>query len=345
MSDRSVAAATPPVRGERGTARLRPLTEVEAIPRRLPVCALIPAYNRAHMLERALQSVWAQRPMLPAEVMVVDDGSSDETAAVAARLGAKVIQHPENRGLATARNTGLEATSCPWVALLDSDDEWLPHHLATLWELHGEHVLVAGSSLRIGSDPPAYRYHGPLMRRPLVLRSGRPLIYPGNLIPVSASMVKRDAALAAGGFQARRGVVEDLDLWLRMLERGTAICSPRVSAVYHLHNDQMSVAQRRDMQLAHLEAADAYRQRNGLSRAPLKRWEAVAAWDNLRLAWTDAEKRTAARWGRYIASNPHRVAGLAGILVWRYFIRRRSAALRAAGVGIPPSAATHSPHS
>jgi glycosyltransferase involved in cell wall biosynthesis len=289
------------------------------------------------MLRRALGSVRAQRPAPPAEVLVVDDGSDDDTATVAEELGARVIRHPQNRGLAATRNTGLEATDCPWVALLDSDDEWLPHHLASLWVLRDGHVLAANSSLRYGTNPPAYRFHGPVTRRPMILLSGRRLIYPGNLIPVSASMVRRDVALEAGGFQARRGVVEDLDLWLRMLERGTAICSPRVGAVYHLHDDQMSIQQRHSMQLAHLEAADAYRQRNGLSRAPLQRWEAVAAWDNLRLALaTGPDRRAAARWGRYIMSSSRRVTGLLGILGWRYLVRRRTATLRAAGVGIPP---------
>ena len=261
---------------------------------RLPVTVLIPAYNRAEMLRRSLASVFAQQPFQPAEVIVVDDGSDDDTAAVAAELGAKVIRHPRNRGLSTARNTGLEAASCSWVALLDSDDEWLPHHLAHLWELRGDHVLLAGSSLRCGSDPTKHRFHGPVTRGPTILRSGDRLVFPGNFIPVSGCMIRREMAIAAGGFQPRLGVVEDMDLWLRMLQLGTGICSPRVSIIYHVHDQQMSLHDPHTMQRAHLQAAESHRKRTGGWRARIRCWEAVAAWDNLRDALAAGRRKDAA---------------------------------------------------
>jgi GT2 family glycosyltransferase len=294
---------------------------------------IIPAYNRAAMLPRALESVWAQRPALPAEVIVVDDGSADETAAVAAEMGAKVIRHPQNLGLSAARNTGLRAASHSWVALLDSDDEWLPHHLESLRALCGDHVLVTGSALHCGSDPAADRFAGPVSSNPVVLRSGDQLVYPSNIIPVSASMLRRELALDVGGFRPHRGVAEDFDMWLRLLERGTAVCSPEVSIIYHVHAGQMSAQDLRTMQLGHAEAAQAHLQRTGGSRIPLERSEAVAAWDNLRDALDAREHRRAVRWGVYIAARPQRIVGLLGILVKRYRVRRRSAALRRAGIG------------
>jgi cellulose synthase/poly-beta-1,6-N-acetylglucosamine synthase-like glycosyltransferase len=114
---------------------------------RLPVCVVIPAHNRAHQLPRCLASVWAQHPRGPEEVIVVDDHSTDDTAAVAASLGARVIRHSENRGASAARNTAIAASNCAWLAFLDSDDEWLPHHLSHLWEIKGDHALVGGSFL------------------------------------------------------------------------------------------------------------------------------------------------------------------------------------------------------
>jgi hypothetical protein len=302
---------------------------------RLPICVVIPAYNRAHMLQRSLRSVWAQRPTLPAEVIVVDDGSSDETATVAEKLGARMIRHPQNRGLAAARNTGLHATSHPWVALLDSDDEWLPHHLAHLWELRGNHALVTSSALRCGIDPSRDRFHGTVTRKPIILHSADQLIFPGNIIPVSASMIKREVAVTVGGFQPRWGV-EDFDFWLRVLESHTGVCSPRVSVIYHVHDEQMS-AQSQRMQEGHLGAAEAHRQRAGTSRVPIKRWEGVAAWDNLRLALASGQRRRATRWGLYITARPSRWRGLIGILRLRYLARRRTTALRAAGLRPPSS--------
>jgi hypothetical protein len=297
---------------------------------KLAISVVIPAYNRADMLPRALRSVWSQGPSLPAEVIVVDDGSEDDSAVTAERFGARVIRHPENRGLSAARNTGVAAAAQPWIAFLDSDDEWLGHHLAHLWELHAGHVLVAASAWRLAQEPRGDQFQGPVTRKPIVVRSPGQLIFPGNLIPVSAAMVKREVALAAGGFRSRKGVVEDLDLWLRILDLGTAICSPRVGLIYHLHDGQMS-RQRRTMQLAHLEAGEAHRQRAGGSRAPLQRWQGAAAWENLRAALDGGEGLSALRWAWYIVLHPRRLQGLVGSLAFHFLSRRRVAALHAAG--------------
>lgn len=298
----------------------------------LAVTVVIPAYNRAHMLEAAVASALAQRPRPPAQVIVVDDGSADDTAAVAERAGATVIRHERNRGLAAARNTGLEAAACEWVALLDSDDEWLPHHLAHLWELRDGHALVAASALRCGANPAMDRIQGPATRRPKVLASPRELVHPGNIVPVSASMVLRDVALEAGGFQARRGVVEDFDLWLRVLARGTAVCSPRIGIVYRLHEAQMSAQDDRTMQRAHVEAATARRADWGGSATPLRRFEGVAAWDNLRSALREGNRRAAARWALVALRHPQRAIGVAEVVAQRLVLRRRVRRLSEAGV-------------
>ena len=298
----------------------------------LPICVIIPAYNRAHMLERALNGVWAQRPYQPAEVIVIDDGSDDNTAEVAAKLGATVVRHPHNRGLAETRNTGLRSTSHPWVAFLDSDDEWMPHHLAHLWELRGDHALVANSAFRCGVDPANDRFHGPTTRIPLILESGDQLVYPENMIPVSASMCKRDVAIDVGGFQARHGVVEDLDLWLRILAHHTGICSPRVGIVYHVHGEQMS-SEVALMLRGHLAACEAHRERTNGSRIPIQRWKGVAAWCRMNEAWKAGKPRDVARWALHIASSRHRMRGSLAITVVRYNSLRRTASLHAAGVG------------
>jgi GT2 family glycosyltransferase len=300
----------------------------------LPVSVVIPAYNRAGMLERALTSVFSQRPAVPAEVIVVDDGSADRTAAVAEQLGARVIRHTHNRGLCAARNTGVRAAAHDWVALLDSDDEWLPHHLSHLWSLRDPHVLVASSSMRCGSDPERDRFHGPAGRsRPVVLSNGERLIFPGNHVPVSAAMVRRESVLGAGGFRAFRGVVEDFDMWLRLLELGTAISSPLVTVIYHVHDQQMSAQDARTMQLAHIDAAEAYLARTGRPARSVRRWEGTAAWENLRTALEQRRPREALAWTARLAAHPQRPVGVLGTWIERLLVRRRSAALRAAGVG------------
>src|ERR1700751_5916695 len=301
-------------------------------PSPLPVSVLIPAYNRAAMLRRSLGSVWSQRPSLPGEVIVVDDGSVDETAQVAGEMGATVVRHPRNLGLSAARNTGLTAARYSWIALLDSDDEWLSHHLATLWPLLDDNVLVAGSALQCGADPRNDWFAGPFTQGPLRLHSGDQLIYPSNIIRVSASIVRRELALEVGGFRAHHGVSEDFDMWLRLLERGSGVCSPRVSVYYHVHGEQMSAQSLRTMHLGTVAAVEAHIQRTGGSRVSLERWEAIAAWENLREAPRAGADRRAVSWGVRIASTPQRLIGFLGFVVTRIRTGRRSAALRRAGL-------------
>jgi glycosyltransferase involved in cell wall biosynthesis len=95
------------------------------------VDVVIPAFDAADHLREAVASVRAQTHAV-ARVIVVDDGSSDATAQIAAELGAPVelVRMPVNRGAAAARNAGIAASSAPLVAFLDADDRWLPDKLA-----------------------------------------------------------------------------------------------------------------------------------------------------------------------------------------------------------------------
>jgi len=88
------------------------------------ISVVIAAYNAAESLPETLAAVGAQT-LAPDEIIVVDDGSTDETAARARSFGAKVISTP-NRGVSAARNTGMASASGDWIALLDADDLWHP---------------------------------------------------------------------------------------------------------------------------------------------------------------------------------------------------------------------------
>jgi glycosyltransferase involved in cell wall biosynthesis len=93
------------------------------------ISAVIPTYNRGHLIQRAIKSVLEQtRP--PKEVIVVDDGSLDDTRERVSLFGDLVKYiHQDNKGSAIARNRGIESANSEWVALLDSDDIWLEEHL------------------------------------------------------------------------------------------------------------------------------------------------------------------------------------------------------------------------
>ena len=102
---------------------------------------IIPVYNRAHLLKRTLQSVLAQN-FRDFEIVVVDDGSHDDPKAVVDAVGDARIRfiRQENKGGGAARNAGLDAARGRYVALLDSDDEFLPTHLTAM------HTLLDGTA-------------------------------------------------------------------------------------------------------------------------------------------------------------------------------------------------------
>lgn len=105
------------------------------------VAAVIPTYNSAHLIRRALDSVVAQtRPV--DEIIVVDDGSTDNTEEVVkAYAGVRYIRQ-ENSGAAIARNNGIFAAQSEWIAFLDADDEWLPDKILRLTEAAGDYGVA-----------------------------------------------------------------------------------------------------------------------------------------------------------------------------------------------------------
>ena len=122
----------------------------------MPVSVPIPAYNASATLARALDSVAAQR-IEGLDVVVVDDGSTDATAAIAAAhpLAPGVIRHEANRGSSAALATALAAARFDRVAFLDADDEWLPGKLAAQLPALGDGIALVATGFR------AYRRAGP----------------------------------------------------------------------------------------------------------------------------------------------------------------------------------------
>jgi glycosyltransferase involved in cell wall biosynthesis len=283
----------------------------------LPISVVIPAYRRPDEVRRAVASVLGQENARPAEVLVVDDASGDGTAEAAREAGARVIEHSVNRGEGGARNTGIEAAAQPWIALLDSDDEWLPWHLERLWPLRGDHVIVGAACIAVGSDPRAGRIFGWHGRRPKLLESPAQVAWPENILTPSGTLLRRDAVLAVGGFPERLPVAADADTWLRMLELGTALASPAVGVLYHVHQGQASappLLARRGL----LERYATYSERPWYDRRLPARYAALNAWDE-----RDAGALIRA------AAHPQGAIGLAQALAFRFGKRRAGVRRRA----------------
>ena len=191
----------------------------------MDVAIVIPNYNGARWLPGVLASVAAQT-VAPAEVLVVDDGSTDDSAAIAEAAGARVLRLAENRGFARAANAGLAAVGSEAVALVNTDvvldADWLERALAALGASEG---AVATKLLDL--DHPAILYSaGDVLRRDGVCEQrGRferdmgAYDEPGEVFSAcaGAALYRRVAVLGAGGFDERLGMyLEDVELGLRL---------------------------------------------------------------------------------------------------------------------------------
>ncbi len=186
------------------------------------VSVIIPAKNAAPTLRRAIQSV-IEQDYAPIEIIVVDDGSRDDTAAVAASFaGVRVIRHAESQGAAAARNAGVAAAHGEAIAFQDADDEWLPGKLRgqmALLRSDERMVFVACAARLIGVDG---QDRGPLYE------NGTPVIgddtwrglLARNTIGTPCVVVWRRALIELGGFKAALPVGEDQDMWIRLSLHG-----------------------------------------------------------------------------------------------------------------------------
>lgn len=219
------------------------------------ISVVIPSYQSAAWLPAAIASVRAQSVPVR-EIIVVDDGSRDDTPAVAARIPDIVYLRQDNAGPAAARNSGIARARGAWVAFLDADDTWtqdrLEDQLATLAR-HPELVLVASDMCEVLPDgsvltPSVLAKHGLLSRfevldgAPLPMAARR--LLEKNFVPTGTVLVRRDALAAAGGFPTHIRWGEDLALWTRIAAEGAITCLPKVHMLRLQHGANATAATR-----------------------------------------------------------------------------------------------------
>jgi len=291
--------------------------------KKLAISVAIPAYNRPEMTVRAVRSALAQRPYPPEEVVVVDDGSTDGTGEAAGAAGARVIRHAVNRGEGGARNTAFREARQPWVALLDSDDEWLPDHLAALWPHREGRVVLGSTAIASGADPKHALLWGRDRDSAQLLSSPADLLRGGNALVASSVLVRRDVVLDAGGFREDLLRCADLDLWLRVLEHGTGLVSPAVTVRYHLHGAQIS-DNRAEMRSAHRAIVATYSDRQWCTPALRAHVDGILRWDELRAALRSGDHRAAVRCAVELGTDPRKVASVIRLLASRRALRART---------------------
>jgi glycosyltransferase involved in cell wall biosynthesis len=210
-------------------------------------------------------------------VIVVDDGSDDGSTRVAEATDSVQLIRQRNRGPSAARNAGMRAATTKWVAFLDSDDVWAPHHLEVLLRHGGSSRALVSSSALTKSG----RFLGP--PRPVTLdsQSIQRLFWPDNPVVTSATMVDREVALDVGGFDTTTRRNEDIDLWLRVLRRRAGVALPDVTVGYDVHDGQLT-ANRSAMRLATFELMRRAVDSGSVDQATVTRIEVREHWDALR---------------------------------------------------------------
>jgi glycosyltransferase involved in cell wall biosynthesis len=179
------------------------------------ISVIISTYNRAAMVTEAVESVLAQE-MTDFELIVVDDGSTDETEERLSGFGSPLTYYQqENAGVSAARNRGLALSTAPLIAFLDSDDLWLPAKLRVQYNYMTEHPEVYicqteevwwRNSRQVNPKKHHRKPSGDIFRRSLNL----------CLVSPSAVMMRRELFEKVGYFDEKLPAAEDYDMWLRV---------------------------------------------------------------------------------------------------------------------------------
>ncbi len=181
------------------------------------ISVIIPVYNRAELVKKAVESVLAQTYPCH-EIIVVDDGSTDEIKIELTSQPCIKILRQENKGVSAARNLGIKNASGDWLAFLDSDDYWLPNKLEEQIKFHRQNpdILISQTDeiwirngTRINPNKDNIKVGGDIFEQSLE----RCMISP------SAVMLRKDILDLVGMFDERLPACEDYDLWLRITGR------------------------------------------------------------------------------------------------------------------------------
>jgi glycosyltransferase involved in cell wall biosynthesis len=213
------------------------------------VSVVIPTHNSATFIAEALNGVFAQT-YRRFEVIVIDDGSSDNTRAVLEAFGDRIrYVHQDNRGPAAARNAGIRISRGEFVCFLDADDAWTPNKLESqvrFMETHSDVGLLFAD---------AEECEGVTLQKPSILAtmifgadalSQQPLpeafrkLVVENFVPTSTVMARMSCLAKAGLFDEELQNAEDRDMWLRLAATSEVACVPRVLATKRSHGANIS---------------------------------------------------------------------------------------------------------
>jgi glycosyltransferase involved in cell wall biosynthesis len=182
------------------------------------VSIVVPTYNHAQFLHQALASVVAQT-FQNWEAIIVNNFSTDDTIKIVESFGEKrfrLINFHNNGVIAASRNEGVRQSNGPVIAFLDSDDLWYPNKLEHCMQAFDADVVCHGENWISNSIHPRQVLYGPQKNAQY-----SKLLYRGNCVSTSATLVRKDLLIEVGGFSIDSDYItaEDYDLWLKLAHR------------------------------------------------------------------------------------------------------------------------------
>lgn len=208
----------------------------------------VPLFNKRAYIGKSLASV-ARQSFSDYEIIVVDDGSTDDSVSVAEALSLpnlKLISQA-NAGVSAARNRCIAEASSEFVAFLDADDIWRDDHLKHLWQLHlacPDARLLANSYLEVPRTGAAGLEHANAGHADVAYRRVPDFIAEAatgqSWVFTSAAMVHRETCLSLGGFEVGESRGEDIDMWIRMGLQCPVALSTYIGCLYRRVDNSLS---------------------------------------------------------------------------------------------------------
>lgn len=184
------------------------------------VSTIIPTYNRSHIVVYAIESALTQ-DWPNHEVIVVDDGSTDDTESVCRKFGTSIVYVKQrNQGVSSARNKGIQLAKGEFIAFLDSDDIWLPRKLSSQMYQMLSDDKIAVSATYARYDPA----HTSSANYAKTGATWKELFQRGVTLATSTILTRKALLKRVGGFREDIKHYEDRDCWLRLLFYGSYYC-------------------------------------------------------------------------------------------------------------------------
>lgn len=211
------------------------------------ISIVIPLYNKEKQVGATLQSVFRQTYQ-DYEIIIVDDGSTDQSAKVVKKTQDDRIKliHQENAGVSAARNRGAEAARGEWIAFLDADDEWMPEYLETQVKLSEKYPKASVCATGYVLQNEFGKRRAPKVHCSYIDENGGLITNYFEIVASSAPLItsisvfiKKKALLSVGGFLLNATLGEDLITWAKLACKYTIAYTPKALAIYNFPSTQL----------------------------------------------------------------------------------------------------------